>query len=405
MKKAVCLVLCVILTFACLPFASASETAAQYPYVLVHGMMGWGENDICQNEQSYWGFADGVDAVEYLRSLGLEACAPSVGKMSSAWDRACELYAQLAGTVVDYGAAHSEKFGHARYGRDYTDRPIMGKAWDCKSCINLITHSFGGPTANVFTSILEYGVPEEVEADPDGCSEFFRGGHAGAVYACIECEPPSNGSQDADFLCDVPGSAFLVAFFANLLGTQTLPKMDFMFDQWGLNADPAMGERACFNPMGIMKLAVTKDHGGYDMTIKGSRELNERFPLAKNTYYFSYAACLTGENYLGIQTATEMNVLAPVANLTSLLANRYYLRSGWIGNEWAANDGLVPVVSALYPFNAQHEDYTSSENCVPGTWYSMPVIYGATHGVHVGGAVEELYPRYDEMISIVKGLA
>ena len=37
-----------------------------------------------------------------------------------AWDRACELYAQLNGLVTDYGAGHFARCGHLRYGRDYT---------------------------------------------------------------------------------------------------------------------------------------------------------------------------------------------------------------------------------------------------------------------------------------------
>jgi len=35
------------------------------------------------------------------------AYAASVAPNGSAWDRACELYAQLSGTRVDYGKAHT----------------------------------------------------------------------------------------------------------------------------------------------------------------------------------------------------------------------------------------------------------------------------------------------------------
>ena len=51
-----------------------------------------------------------------LNEKGIEAYAPAVGPLSSAWDRACELYAQLMGTRVDYGEAHSKMHGHNRYG-------------------------------------------------------------------------------------------------------------------------------------------------------------------------------------------------------------------------------------------------------------------------------------------------
>jgi triacylglycerol lipase len=53
----------------------------------------------------------------------------SMGPISSNWDRACELYAQIKGTVVDYGQAHSAKYGHARYGKDYRGKGFY-PAWD-----------------------------------------------------------------------------------------------------------------------------------------------------------------------------------------------------------------------------------------------------------------------------------
>ena len=49
--------------------------------------------------------------------MGIHTVAPSMGPFTSAWDRACEVYAQLVGGTVDYGKAHSEKYGHERYGR------------------------------------------------------------------------------------------------------------------------------------------------------------------------------------------------------------------------------------------------------------------------------------------------
>ena len=41
----------------------------------------------------------------FLREKGYDCHAASVSPTGSAWDRACELYAQLAGKRTDYGAA------------------------------------------------------------------------------------------------------------------------------------------------------------------------------------------------------------------------------------------------------------------------------------------------------------
>ena len=43
-----------------------------------------------------------------------------------AWDRACELYARLTGTTVDYGIAHSAEKGHDRFGITYNEPLFEG---------------------------------------------------------------------------------------------------------------------------------------------------------------------------------------------------------------------------------------------------------------------------------------
>ena len=53
-----------------------------------------------------------------------------------AWNRACELYAQLNGSVTDYGVEHFARCGHLRYGRDFSKncRKILcaKKRWTCR---------------------------------------------------------------------------------------------------------------------------------------------------------------------------------------------------------------------------------------------------------------------------------
>ena len=144
-----------------------------YPFVFVHGFFGWGQYDKGSDALTYWGMFSG-DLVERINRSGFIAYSASVDTVGSAWDRACELYAQLTGTRVDYGKAHSERFGHLRYGEDYTGRALLTK-WDSTHKINLIGHSFGGPTSTLFASILAYGDEEEQAATTDGSlSDFFK---------------------------------------------------------------------------------------------------------------------------------------------------------------------------------------------------------------------------------------
>ena len=75
-------------------------------YIFVHGLSGWGSYDKAYKRMPYWGMFGG-DLMQYLRRQGFACYAASVSPEGSAWDRACELCAQLTGTVTDYGKAHS----------------------------------------------------------------------------------------------------------------------------------------------------------------------------------------------------------------------------------------------------------------------------------------------------------
>ena len=92
---------------------------------------------------------------EYLRKKGCECYEASVGPASSAWDRACELYAQLTGTWVDYGKVHSRQRGHKQFGRNY-EKPMI-ENWSAENKIHLIGHSFGGTTIRMLAHLLTHG--------------------------------------------------------------------------------------------------------------------------------------------------------------------------------------------------------------------------------------------------------
>lgn len=393
-KKITGLILCLCLIFSTTSFAFAADTQEKYPYVLVHGMMGWGENAEGQNDGAYWGMLSEKTIAEFMREKGYEVAVPTVAPLGSAWDRACELYAQLTGTVVDYGEAHSKEYGHDRYGRDYTDRALLGEnGWDMETPINVVTHSFGGPTGTVFTSMLEYGVEAEIAASPDDCSELFRGGHAGLVRTLTTLESPHNGTPAANVINDAGFPLLLAAMIMNIGGSQSEVKTDYMIDQFGLTKDPSTGEKAEFSIINCIKLAKSKDHAAYDMTFKGAQELLEKFPQPKGTYFFSVAANGTQESKLGLTVPANFNfknILSLVMPIISLLS-ALPVNAGKIpGKEWAANDGLVPVVSAQYPFGRDHANYDENAELQKGVWYVLPVVEGANHGYGMSGNLEKL---------------
>ena len=107
-RRFLCLLLTLVLALSlcAIPAAAAdTQTRSDDPVVFVHGLMGWGQRAGINAVLPYWGMTTG-SLTSYLNSLGYETYSATVGPISSAWDRACELYAQLTGTTVDYGAAH-----------------------------------------------------------------------------------------------------------------------------------------------------------------------------------------------------------------------------------------------------------------------------------------------------------
>lgn len=103
-KRAASILLALVLVFSAgvsFAFADVKADSYNYPCIFVHGILGYGDQDKLNSVTPYWGMQYKEDLMKSLSAHGYNCHAASVGPLSSAWDRACELYAQLAGTVVD----------------------------------------------------------------------------------------------------------------------------------------------------------------------------------------------------------------------------------------------------------------------------------------------------------------
>ena len=149
---------------ALLGLATLTANAANNdPLVLVHGFAGW-DRDELWGLYPHWGGT--TDLQEELKKLGHPTVTAAVGPFSSTWDRSVELYFQLKGGCVDYGAAHATQHGHARMGRCYNgNRPYEDAKrlpqWDAANRIHLIAHSQGAPTVNMLVELLRNGSAAE----------------------------------------------------------------------------------------------------------------------------------------------------------------------------------------------------------------------------------------------------
>lgn len=386
-----------------------------YPYVFVHGLFGWGEDEGINNTLSYWG-ATSCHLINNLRKEGHECYDTSVGPMNSNWDRACELYAQLTGARVDYGEAHSKEHNHDRYGRVYS-HPIIsdwGKTDENGHInkINLIGHSFGGNTVRLLLGLLDEGSKEERKATrPEELSPLFAGGHGNWVNSLITICSPNNGSSLAYVLDETGLKDFLMTLmytYAGVMGRSPLNGyLDFHMEQFGLTEIPGQTVSTEMIAKAIHLIMQQKfDNVAFDLSPEGTAALNSKIGMCDAVYYFSYAftttrkSCLTGTH---IAIPSTLAILRPFAAMMgSYSENR--ITDFEINEDWLENDGLVNLISAKYPFDDPHTEY-NSYSINTGCWNVMPVSIG-DHGNAIGiGVSEELTMSfYNEMIEMIESL-
>jgi len=414
-KKFLCLLLALVMagSLLLLPAAAANTQqsgAERYPTVYVHGLMGWGARDQIYAVTPYWGLTS--DLMPYLTGKGYESYAASVGPLSSAWDRACELYAQLTGTTVDYGAAHAAEYGHARYGVTY-DKPLF-EGWSADKKINLVGHSFGGATIRLFLDILADGsAQEQAAAKADGAevSPFFQGGKADWVYSLTTLAAPHNGTTFLECCGDMTQFAAEVSTtMAKLLGISDFKGVyDFQLEQFGFYRKDGETVLEALDRVLHSDFLSHNDNAFLDLTIDKSLEINKGIEIQPNVYYFSYAGDqtsadpLTGNHYPTV-SAIPSNGMSALMMPGSINMGKYYDKytAGgiYIDRSWLPNDGLVNTVSALYPTTTDKNtteclkrdgtqgwinyDGYSDITFRPGIWYVMPVTR-ADHMQFVGG--------------------
>lgn len=418
-RRIICVLLSILIISGALTCtASAAQDSwkpkNEEPFVFVHGLNGWGGAEGINGIVPYWGATTG-DLMSYLQSEGYECYSASVGPLSSAWDRACELYAQLIGSTVDYGEAHSKEHNHDRYGRTYYQALIPdwgsldnnGKIQQ----IHLIGHSFGGTTVRMLIQLLTEGSPEEIAATPsDSISGLFTGGKGNWVKSATTVCTPHNSStiyyplKALGLYEVVQNISFL---YAGIMGRSFFNGrlVDFHLEQFGLT-DVFNGEKADGLIEALIRVEQNLDDTCiYDLTPEGTAKLNNECEINKDIYYFSYTFTTTSEiSFLNaeipdIKTNPVIYLTALVMGITPEFTDPY---TGIVYDEsWHANDALVNTESAKYPIDEPHKDY-DADNVEKGVWNVMPVQKG-DHGAAIGlfsdeGQVKSFYLNLCEML-------
>ena len=277
--------------------------------------------------------------------------------------------------------------------------------------INLVGHSFGGPTIRLLTSLLANGAKEETAKSGDGVSPLFKGGKGDWVNSVTALCSPNNGSTlflilDKYKLTDTILDMVLV--FAGLTGhTSFSGFLDFHLEQFGITQAP--GEET---DIAAMKDALQRvfetgtDNAAFDVSPDNAAEMNKRIGLVKGVAYFSFAYTTTKEGTILGNQVPELDTL-PILMPLALMIGSYSEDTSsayQIDKTWQPNDGLVNVVSAQYPLGDEWKDF-DKENIERGKWNVMPVLNG-DHGTVIGlnAGAEETHLFYTDHFKIIDSL-
>ncbi|MBO7682692.1 MAG: hypothetical protein J6T17_08095 [Clostridia bacterium] len=277
----------------------------KYPVILLHGMFGWGQQQATNNVIRYFGLWNKDIRKWFEEEMGVPCAAPSLGPFTSAWNRACEAYAQLKGGTVDYGKAHAEKYGMNRYGKTYEKPllPMWGELDENGNVIkaNLIGHSFGGVTSRMLAELIVNGSEEERAAtDPDDLSPLFAGGHDW-VHSITALAAPHNGMTSVEGrVGDVMAQVCrLICDVGNVLDVTPLRTLyDINLGMYGLTPEMWDFKNVWKDKGYIDYLTNKKDTLNYDLSLEGAKVANAKLKEQDHIYYFSYRGYRT-KKFLG----------------------------------------------------------------------------------------------------------
>ncbi|MEI6579614.1 MAG: hypothetical protein WCN92_09160 [Eubacteriales bacterium] len=368
-----------VLVFTVLPMSTAVNAASNsaptnYPYVFVSGYIGWGQFDKMNDSFQYWGMCNG-NLLKYLGSQGFECYAASVDPVGSAWDRACELYAQMTGTVVDYGEVHSASNKHNRFGTDYSKNPLL-PGWGIAKKVNFMAHSFGGATVRLLSELLANGSAQELNGSGSGSvSGLFTGGKADWIYSITTLASPHNGATVFDL------AMLLKSLFPS--GNSKIV---------GSTNSTSFGLFNYLKNMSkLLNNGIGEDTGVYDLTLDGAAKLNSKLSVNSNTYYFSVPTDSTSsvfqfKNRIANPLLTDA-VLWPIATYMGSVIG---VTAGGIifDNSWFNNDGIVNTVSCIAPKNEAQKVFDKND-IKPGIWNIMSTFDG-DHFSIIGGLMHKV---------------
>ena len=341
-----------------------------YPIVLIHGFLGWGPDEM--GGYKYWGGKD--DIADLLRQEGHTVFEVSVGPVSSNWDRAVEAYTQLKGGQVDYGKAHSEKFGLIQKPEGKTFDGLYPE-WDENHPVHIIGHSMGGQTARMLQYLLASKIYEDQESTIFEKSPLLGQVNLKWIHSITTIATPHNGTTMAEL---VTNTFPFVQYFVGLAGVVGTRFYDFDLEQWNLTRKANESWSSYVSRMRTHPAWETKNISSWDASLDGAKAMNNYAVASADIFYFSILTSITEKN-------ADNHFHSPVRSAPLLIRARAKILGTKVGywqdgtntdSTWYENDGLVNTCSMAGPTTGTNGPDTitplvEKDVLISGQWYTI----------------------------------
>lgn len=344
--------------------------ANSQPVILVHGLLGFGPKEL--GPLNYWGSAFKVHSK-------LKRFEASVGPLSSAHDRACELAAQLAGAVVDYGEDHALKAGHKRFGYDFRGKGFV-ESWSAQNPVHLVGHSLGSPTVRCLHHLLatdywDWGSNEHWIKSISTISGVSNGSTLVYFFGIDEQSGLINPDSGID-----PALRMIEVFTAASGGILDAI-YDFDLDHWGFERQVGELLTEYLERVGQSDFFWGEDNAAYTLSLQGALRDNAVWQTYPETYYFSYITSQTDRGWF-----TGRHYPSPLMNpamlaLATYIGHKEFRQppvpvDQFDAQDWWENDGAVSTYSQIQPHISGHHlpgrEFDEDETLgrfEPGQWH------------------------------------
>lgn len=341
-----------------------------YPIILVHGFMGWGRDEM--GGYHYWG--GHADLEKHLREQGFTVYTASIGPVSSNWDRAVELFYCIKGGQVDYGQAHSQRYGLDRRpeGKVY---PGLYPQWDSEHPVHLIGHSMGGQTSRMLQFLLTNDFYEDDNYQIPESSFLLGESHRGWIKSISTFSTPHNGTTLSNIITKS------VPFLQDIIAVAAVTGTDFYnfdLEQWRFKREEGEAWIDYRNRMRDHHAWGTRNISAWDVSLDGARDLNTGLVADPNIYYFSYATSSTSRDSRSGRYLPDADMSLTYFGNARLMGSRvaYWSDGTATDSTWFENDGIVNTVSMAGPTTGLNgpdpiTTYNPAAAVIPGQWYYM----------------------------------